>query len=101
VDQHFNCLEMLRIRTTADLPLQCACGILLEIWQSGGVLQTDKPLGKGEKFMIYLDGGQIEAEVQGYEEDTYGCYIRFEVHDPWFPASFQPSYLKESETHVS
>jgi len=84
---------MLRIGAAGGSQLWCECGILLEIWPSGGVLQSDKPLVTGEKFLIHLDAGEIEAEVQNYEEDVYGCYIRFAVHDPWFPESYQPSYL--------
>jgi hypothetical protein len=100
VEQHFNCLDMLHIRTAGDHQLPCDCGILLEIWPSGGVLQTDKPLGTGEKFTIQLAAGEIEAEVQGCEEDMYGCYIRFAVDNPWFPISFQPSYLKSADSQA-
>jgi hypothetical protein len=70
----------------------------LEIWPSGGVIQADKPLEKGAKFMIHLPKAEIEAEVQEHEEDTYGSYIRFAVSSPWFPESYQPSYLN-SEIH--
>ena len=93
MEQHFNCLDVLRIGAAGNSQPWCECGILLEIWPSGGVLQSDKPLVTGEKFQIHLDAGEIEAEVQNYEEDVYGYYIRFAVHDPWFPESYQPSYL--------
>jgi hypothetical protein len=74
--------------------------ILLEIWASGGVIQADKPLEKGEKFIIHLGKTQIEAEVQDHEEDPYGSYIRFAVSAPWFPQSYQPTYLR-SEPNVA
>ena len=93
VEQHYNCLDMLRIGAAGSSQPWCECGILLEIWPSGGVLQLDKPLVTGEKFQIHLDAGEIEAEVQNYEDDVYGRYIRFAVHDPWFPEPYQPSYL--------
>jgi len=93
VEQHFNCLDMLRIRTAASARRECVCGILLEIWPSGGIIQADKPLEKGEKFTIALAKAEIEAEVQDHEEDIYGSYIRFAVSSPWFPESYQPSYL--------
>ena len=98
MEQHFNCLDMLRIRTAGSSARECACGILLEIWPLGGVIQADKPLEKGEKFMIHLAKADIEAEVQDHEEDTYGSYIRFAVTSPWFPESYRPSYLN-SEIH--
>jgi hypothetical protein len=91
---------MLHIRASGDRQLACSCAILLEIWPSGGMLQTEKPLTKAEKFLIQLDNGEIEAEVQGCEEDIYGCYIRFAVDNPWFPASFQPSYLKLEDSEA-
>ena len=93
VEQHFNCLDMLRIGAAQSSQPWCECGILLEIWPSGGVLQLDKPLVTGEKFQIHLDAAEIEAEVQNYEDDVYGHYVRFAVHDPWFPEPYQPSYL--------
>ncbi len=84
---------MLRIRTAGSAKRECVCGILLEIWPSGGIIQADKPLEKGEKFLIDLAKAEIEAEVQDHEEDIYGSYIRFAVSSPWFPESYQPSYL--------
>jgi hypothetical protein len=103
VEQHFNCLGMLRIGTIRNRQSQCECGILLEIWPSGGVLQSDTPLEKNEKFLIHLDGAELEAEVRNCEEDIYGYYIRFAVNDPWFPESYRPSYLNPDnlETHVN
>jgi hypothetical protein len=93
VEQHFNCLDTLRIRTSGSAHRECECGILLEIWPSGGIIQADKPLEIGEKFTINLAKAEIEAEVQDHEEDIYGSYIRFAVSSPWFPESYQPSYL--------
>ena len=93
MEQHFNCLDMLRIGTVGNRQSQCDCGILLEIWPLGGVLQSDAHLEKREKFLIHLDGAEVEAEVQNCEEDNYGYYIRFVVNDPWFPQSYQPFYL--------
>ena len=84
---------MLRIRTAGSARRECECGILLEVWPSGGIIQADKPLEKGEKFTINLAKAEIEAEVQDHEEDIYGSYIRFAVSSPWFPESYQPSYL--------
>ena len=92
MEQHVNCLDMLRIRT-AGSRRDCECGILLEIWPSGGIIQADMPLEKGDKFTIDLAKAEIEAEVQDHEEDIYGSYIRFAVSSPWFPESYQPSYL--------
>ena len=91
---------MLHIRTATSSRRECECGILLEIWRSGGVIQADKPLEKGEKFLIDLAKAEIEAEVQDHEEDLYGSYIRFAVSSPWFPESYQPSYLNSEVNGV-
>ena len=93
MEQHFKCLDMLHIATAGNREQQCECGILLEIWPLGGVLQLDTPLEESEKFFINLHGEQVEAEVQNCEEDMYGYNVRFAVSDPWFPESYQPSYL--------
>ena len=91
---------MLHIRTAGSASRECACGILLEIWPSGGVIQADEPLEKGEKFMIHLEKAEVEAEVQDHKEDIYGSYIRFAVSSPWFPESYQPSYLKSEVNRI-
>jgi hypothetical protein len=102
VEQHFNCLAMLSIETAGNRQRQCECGILLEIWSSGGVLQSDTPLEKNEKFLIHLARTEVEAEVQNCEQDIYGYYTRFAVNEPWFPQSYQPSYLNPEtfDTHT-
>src|ERR1700730_12125217 len=102
VEQHFNCLDMLCVGTAGTRRPQCECGILLEIWTSGGVLHSDTALEKSEKLLIHLDGAEVQAEVLNCEEDLYGYYIRFAVHDPWFPNLNIPSYLnpKNVEFHA-
>jgi len=50
--------------------------------------------------MIHLAKAEIEAEVQDHEEDLYGSYIRFAVSSPWFPESYQPSYLNSEVNGV-
>jgi hypothetical protein len=97
VEQHFNCLDTLRIRAAGNRQPQCECGILLEIWASGGLLQSDRAFEKSEKILIHLDGTEVEAEVQSCEEDIFGYYIRFSVDDPWFPESYQPILLKSGK----
>jgi hypothetical protein len=93
VEQYFDCLDMLQIRTADAGWGECLSGNLLEIWPLGGVIQLDKPLEKGQKFIIQLESTEIEAEVQEHADDVYGSYIRFTLRTAWFPETYQPSYL--------
>jgi hypothetical protein len=100
VEQQFYCLDMLPIRTFPDKQLDCACGILLEISPSGGVIHADQPMTKGQKFSISVNGGTVEAEIESSEQDDFGFYLTFKVSKPWFPDSYQPPYLAEKTNGV-
>ena len=93
MEQQFYCLDVVHIQTSPASRLECDCGVLLEIWHSGGVIHADEPMAKGQKFTISVDGRQVEAEVQGSQQDEYGFYLAFKVNAPWFPESYQPPYL--------
>ena len=97
--QHFFCMDVLHIKAAKGSGAHCDCGVLLEIWPSGGILQSDEPLAKGERFTVSFDDGQVEAEAQGYEQDEFGYYIKFAVGEPWFPESYHPQYLQMNATH--
>jgi hypothetical protein len=75
------------------------CGTLLEVWPSGGVIQTEEPIAKGETFKIGVNGTQLEARVENYEQDEYGCYLQFGLAEPWFPENYQPAYLMRLKSH--
>lgn len=99
-EQQFYCLDLLPIQTFPATQLECVCGILLEIWPSGGVIHADEPMAKGQKFIISVNGSQVEAEIESSEQDGYGFYLAFKVSDPWFPESYQPPYLNVKTTGV-
>jgi len=96
--ERFYCLDLLPIQTFPVNQLECVCGILLEIWPSGGVIHADEPMVKGQKFTISVKGGPVEAEVESSEQDGYGFYLAFKVKEPWFPGSYQPPYLNLKTT---
>jgi hypothetical protein len=100
-EPHFFCMDVLHIESAAaSQPL--TDGVLLEIWPSGGVIQADEPLQAGEKFTVAFEGGQVEAEVESYQQDAFGYYIQFAVSKPWFPDVYQPYYLKAPiQTHLA
>jgi len=93
VEQQFYCLDLLPIQKCPDDQVECACGILLEISPSGGVIHADEPMLKGQKFTLSVKGSPVEAEIESTEQDRYGFYLTFKVRQPWFPESYQPPYL--------
>lgn len=94
-----DCLDVLRIRWAADsqLPVlgSCAdCGVLLEVWNDGGLLQTDQAIPEGCK--VFLDGPvQVNATVTRCGSDDYGYLVEFAVTeaDRWIEAGFNPQRL--------
>jgi hypothetical protein len=100
VEQQFYCLDCLPIQTFPASQLECVCGILLEIWPSGGLIHADEPMVKGQKFTISVNGSQVEAEIESSQQDGYGSYLAFKVSKPWFPESYQPPYLNLKTTGV-
>ena len=101
MEQQFYCLDVVHIQTSRASRLECDCGVLLEIWRSGGVIHSDEPMAKGQRFKILVDGRQVEAEVQSFQQDEYGFYVAFKVNAPWFPESYQPPYLNLRTTGVA
>lgn len=100
MEQRFYCLDLLPIQTFPANQLECVCGILLEIWPSGGVIHADEPMVRGQKFTISVNGSQVEAEIESSQQDDYGFYLAFKVREPWFPESYRPPYLNVKTTGV-
>lgn len=101
-DTHHSCMDVVPVSWSASSdgsPLslmerqQTACGILLEIWHSGGVLHVDEPIPRGTLVSLTVGGQHFRAEVQDYETDEFGCYLRLKTSEPWFPMRYQPSEL--------
>jgi hypothetical protein len=95
-EERFLCLDMLRVswinasgRASAD------CTILMEIWDSGAILQSETAIPEQAILTISAPGGPVQAEVTSCMQDPYGFLIRVTV-DPsqnWFPKSYQPVHL--------
>jgi hypothetical protein len=96
VSDHYLCLDVLRVSPVGSSKALCDCAILLEIWDSGGLLQTSKPITKGSVLEVALAQGSVRAMVNSCQADDYGCLVEIAV-DPaanWFPASYSPPYLR-------
>ena len=67
-----------------------SCGILLEVWRTGGLLHVDDSIPPGTVISMMVAGQEMTAEVEGYETDEFGCYLTLKVHEPWFPLRYNP-----------
>jgi hypothetical protein len=71
------------------------CAILMEIWDSGAVLQTDTAIPKNSIVTLGTPNGPVDAKVSSCKQDDYGFLIEVTVNpsERWFPKSYQPVYL--------
>jgi len=77
--KHYACADMVRINCDSLSEL----AILLEIWESGGVVQTSFPIAAGSPIAIAIEKTQVNAEVTKCERDhEFGYLIDIDVHAP-------------------
>jgi hypothetical protein len=96
---HYLCLDVLRVSLAGDSKALCDCAILLEIWESGGLLQTSTAIPEGSVLDVASPDGPVRATVNSCSADDYGSLVEFEV-DPsasWFPSGYSPPYLRPSD----
>jgi len=99
--QHYACADMVRIvcESTSEL------AILLEIWESGGVVQTSFPIAAGSAIAIAIEKTEVAAQVTKCEADhDFGYIIDINVASPkqWFPRGYIPAWHSpEVETAVN
>ena len=97
--EHFLCLDMLRVNWVSNGDSASAeCAILMEIWDSGGILQTEKAIPMDSIVTLAAPKGPVRAKVTTCTQDSYGFLIHVTV-DPsegWFPDSYCPDHLISS-----
>ena len=96
--QRYFCLDMLEARFASAPPVQTSDAILLEVWHSGGILQTGVPVQPGTSMLLSPSKRSVRGRVLSCLQDDYGYVIEFAVdsEDGWFPA-YQPPYLLPNE----
>lgn len=97
-DRYF-CLDVLRVSSAGSSKVFCDCAILLEIWDTGGLLQTSNPIAEGSVLDLASAQGCSRAKVNSCTTDAYGCLVDITV-DPasnWFPAGYNPPYFKPQD----
>lgn len=92
---HVSCLDMLRVESVVGAGSQFHdCAILLEIWSSGGLLQTTIAIPEHTRIYLPSVSGGIEAEVECCAQDAYGFLVQIATPARgWFPDSYTPSLM--------
>jgi hypothetical protein len=87
----YACADMVQI----DCDSASELGILLEIWEGGGVVQTSFPIAAGSPIAIGVEKTQVTAKVTKCEPDhDFGYLIDIDVAAPtkWFPQAYVPAW---------
>jgi hypothetical protein len=97
--QHYFCLDLLQAvfedPAHPNSPKEVAA-TLLEVWEAGGLVQTDAEVSMGCAVSLASPGNAAAlARVKSCVRDDYGYLIEFalESGQPWFPGAYRPPYL--------
>jgi hypothetical protein len=106
-DIHYECLDIFPgTWTPASVEGQgLESGILLEIWKTGGMLQSSVPIREGAVVELTPADHAINAKITRCEQEVSGYLISFLVdesqYDHWFPKSYCPPNLYRDEEERS
>lgn len=95
----YQCLDLLRVKFEGRLHEEIVeDAVLLEVWETGGLLQTDAEALPG----CFIDFIQpvVRGQVNFCSKDDYGYLVDFTVSLPgsWFPVGYQPPYVLPKPT---
>lgn len=93
--EHIQCLDLFQIASSpgSGKPF-CDCAILLEIWDTGALLQTNLAIPSSAEISIPSIGGGILAKVVSCQQDDFGYIVEISVSEQeWFPEAYTPPYL--------
>jgi hypothetical protein len=99
IDGHYECLDAFPVTWTPTgvEEQRFDCGILFEIWETGGMLQASVPIPQSTLVELTPAGRVISATVTRCEQETSGYLISFSTnesqYDQWFPQSYCPPNL--------
>lgn len=99
VGEHTKCLDLLQVASSSGTGKPFSdCGILLEVWNAGGLLQTNFAIPEGT--VITLGSTGIQAQVVSCQRDDFGFMVEIGVSDPhWFPAGYVPPYILQESAN--
>jgi hypothetical protein len=102
-DIHYECLDMFPVTwTPAGVEEQgLEAGILLEIWKTGGMLQSSVSIPEGALVELTPADRAICATITRCEQEASGYLISFLINEgqynEWFPKSYCPPNLYGDE----
>ena len=93
--EHVHCLDLLRVVSLPGTARSfCDCAILLEIWDFGGLLQTNVGIPAETDIYIPSVGHGMNAKVVSCQQDEFGFLVEISVDGPgWFPEGYVPPHL--------
>ncbi len=99
-NQRVLCLDMFPVSWRSGRIESSDSVILIEIGESGGLLQTNVEIPPGKRLTITLPNGAIRATVNSCKRDAFGYLVEIlvDVAADWFKGSYRPPYLKEKTT---
>jgi hypothetical protein len=95
-DEHFLCLDILCVSwSSGPVRASSECAIVMEIWRSGAILQTDAAIPKDAVVTLAAPAGPVQAKVSDCSQDDYGFLVEVvpETSEQWFPDAYRPVHL--------
>jgi hypothetical protein len=95
-DEHFLCLDMVCVSwTSGSLKASSECAIVMEIWRSGAILQTDAAIPEDAVVTLAAPSGPVHAKVSECTQDDYGFLVEvvLQPSEQWFPNAYKPVHL--------
>jgi hypothetical protein len=102
----YSCLDLLSARFEGPSPVASETAIpesviLLEVWDSGGSLQSEREIPAGSVLHLSSAQGTVSSRVSSCVQDEYGYIVEFAVNtaEGWFPLAYRPAYLLPAPAH--
>jgi hypothetical protein len=101
VDRRYLCLDLFQVSWGSNRSKSSDSAILLEIGDLGGLLQTSVEIPPGRVLTMALPNGRVKARVSSCRKDDFGYLVEVSAKpdESWFPASYEPPYLKAKTTN--
>jgi hypothetical protein len=99
VGEHTKCLDLLQVVCSPGTEKPFSdCAILLEVWNAGGLLQTNLAIPEGAVIAIGSIG--VQGQVVSCQRDEFGFIVEIGVCDSqWFPAGYVPPYILQESAN--
>jgi hypothetical protein len=92
-EKHRQCLDLFHVAALPESGVNFKeCAILVEVWETGGLLQTESAVEPGT--LLLLGDQEIPAKVQSCQQDEFGFLLTVSIlSSPWFPDRYSPPHL--------